>query len=379
MINYEAEVEREARKFLIKQEELVVEAVTEDADFDRNDLEKLDTAFHEDIVDRAYTIQDAAFVIENCTNEADDFGGRSDFRDKITQIAAYSFGNDVWFECERIYKEIKEDVDDYVNRCRIADPCTGEQVALSGVFYAHEVRGRSKKDVSTAIKPAVGRQIVSCDEGKIIAVIDAEERFRGVVIEIEDGTRTPVIQEGYQQSHADYVPRNLIELAGVVLRKGEEFEPADVEDLVRTLRAQEALAELDEVLPVLEPGSCEEGQLLKRWLKMNADVGMRGGYPLGEAYIDMRCGVGYGMPDQFAYVRLDNEAGKQLPHLHGQPRPYIEAYYDRIFACKPAADPKDAVLEKVLHLIDEGAPGETFAELGDEVREALGRAPGPRP
>lgn len=79
------------------------------------------------------------------------------------------------------------------------------------------------------------------------------------------------------------------------------------------------------------PGTQEEKSLIERWLRMSSDVGMRGGNPLGESYIDMRCGTGYSQPDQLRYVNFDHEMANMYPHLRGMYRRHVEEYYNKTF------------------------------------------------
>jgi hypothetical protein len=65
-------------------------------------------------------------------------------------------------------------------------------------------------------------------------------------------------------------------------------------------------------------------------------VGERGGYPLGGSYIDARCGVGFGMPEQYEYISTDKKVAKQLPHLAGKYRKDVQKYYQDTFGQIPA-------------------------------------------
>jgi hypothetical protein len=93
-------------------------------------------------------------------------------------------------------------------------------------------------------------------------------------------------------------------------------------------RAKSILNSLtDEKIEQVEPGTEREKEILSEWLRLNRNVGMRGGYPLGGSYIDGRCGVGFGMPEQYIYVKTDRVVGKQLPHLAGKYRDDVEKYF----------------------------------------------------
>ena len=104
-MDYSNEIEREAVNFLLNHEEMIVEALKENKDFDRNDIDDLDTAFHENIVDKAYTTKDAAYVIDNCRNPETDSGlweGQEPI-ESLQSMAAWSFANDVWVELMELY------------------------------------------------------------------------------------------------------------------------------------------------------------------------------------------------------------------------------------------------------------------------------------
>ena len=83
----------------------------------------------------------------------------------------------------------------------------------------------------------------------------------------------------------------------------------------------------EEEIEQVEPGTEREKEILSEWLRLNRNVGMRGNYPLGRSYIDGRCGVGFGMPDQYEYVKTDRVVGKQLPHLAGKYSNDVKKYF----------------------------------------------------
>jgi hypothetical protein len=55
---------------------------------------------------------------------------------------------------------------------------------------------------------------------------------------------------------------------------------------------------------------------IERYLTMAKTVS-RGGYPVGGSYIDSRCGVGFGMPDEYDYVEYDHEIARAIPAIRG--------------------------------------------------------------
>ena len=109
-MDYDTEVDNEARDFLLDHEEMVIQALKDDADWDYNDIDNLDSLWHETIVDRGYTLEDAAYILDNCENEETDSGiwDGQDAQGMMSARAAYSYSNDVWFRCEEMYNGIKE-------------------------------------------------------------------------------------------------------------------------------------------------------------------------------------------------------------------------------------------------------------------------------
>ena len=100
--------------------------------------------------------------------------------------------------------------------------------------------------------------------------------------------------------------------------------------------AKSTLSEaVEEIIQQAEPGSQEEKEILSEWIRLSKNVGERGGYPLGRSYIDARCGVGFGTPDQYEYVLTDKRVAKQVPHLAGKYRDDVMKYYQDTFGEVP--------------------------------------------
>jgi len=113
LVNYQADVKKEAKSFLQNHEDDVKQAIKDGEDWSYN-LDFMDSSFHSEIVDQSYSLEDAAFIVENSDNTEEDSGlweGQQP-RDAIVTQAAYSFGNDVYTECERIYDEMKQEFED---------------------------------------------------------------------------------------------------------------------------------------------------------------------------------------------------------------------------------------------------------------------------
>lgn len=238
MVDYEKDVEDEAKGFLADYEDMIKQAIKEGKDFDRNDIDDLDTAFHENITDRAYSPEDAVFILEHCENEETDSGlwEGSDWRDELSARASYSFSNDVWFKCEEIYKQIKEE------------------------YESH------------------------------LATPDTEE---------------------------EELPE-------------EELPEEEQNKLLDRLFEEHTSTKLEPV----EKGSQEEKELIERWLRLNENAGLWGGYPVGSSYIDARCGSGHGMPDVKDYVDFDRELAQRCPHLADKRKEAVKEYYEKTFCVK---------------------------------------------
>ncbi len=118
----------------------------------------------------------------------------------------------------------------------------------------------------------------------------------------------------------------------------DEFDPelGNFDERMKNLAESILSLAVKENIEQVKPGSEEEKEILSEWLRLNSEVGMRGGYPLGHSYIDARCGVGFGMPDQYEYVATDCKVAKQLPHLAGKYRKDIEEYFEKTFEKIPA-------------------------------------------
>lgn len=118
-MDYEKDVLKEAVDFLVEFEDAIKGALIDDTDFDNIDLYgDMRDALHTSVIDRGYTPGDAVYILENCENEEDDSGiweGLKDWREQLSARAAYSYGNDVWFKAEELYKELKDNYKDKEN------------------------------------------------------------------------------------------------------------------------------------------------------------------------------------------------------------------------------------------------------------------------
>ena len=231
MVDYEEEVLKDSVNFLIEHEEMIVKALTDGADFDYNEIENLDEEWHTNIVDRSYTSEDAAFVLDNCKEEETDYGlwEGKDAKDVLQCQAAYSYGNDCWWKTNELYNEMKERFESLID-----DP-------------SHD-KDRNDMDVRTA---------------------EAQQAFD-------------------------------------VFRDEQSID-----------------------LSPVEKGSEMEKYLVGEWLHLaEAAGGFWSGYPIGSAYIDSRCGVGFGMPKVYDFVQFDHEFVKQVPWLNGKRRDEVRARRD---------------------------------------------------
>ncbi len=112
------EVLNDSVDFLKYQEDELelLEAIIEDKEWDYNEIDSLDEYWHSEIVDRAYTLSDAAVVIENCENEETDSGlwETQQPEDAIKTKAAYSYGMDCWFKTEEIFTYMKDEYQELI-------------------------------------------------------------------------------------------------------------------------------------------------------------------------------------------------------------------------------------------------------------------------
>jgi hypothetical protein len=255
------DVRDDAARFIIKHEEIFKQALLDgkseahDIDYDHNG------EFHEDVVDRAYTLQDAAFIVENCDELEEDRGLWEGLEpiEAVKAQAAWSYGNDVHAEVKRLYEELFEKFED------IRDDLDDRHSELQAIQDDHAGSG---------------------PDGTLTLEEDTELQSLGAALD---------------------------ELA------------AD--------SAWQWLVNRGKLEPCV-PGSDDEAFVLRTWLRLNEQAGLRGGYPLGGSYIDARCGVGYGMPDQKDYVDFDDMAGKRVPHLYGANREQVEAYVKKTWPPK---------------------------------------------
>lgn len=230
-MNYDKDVEDDARDLLLEMEEQLKEAIKESKDWDYNDIDDLDELFHSSIVDRAYTPSDAGYIIENCTNEETDTGlwEGQDLVSQLSAMAAYSYGNDVWSKCTELYDELKEN-------------------------YEYELSNlEDKKEID---------------------------------FEIE-------------------APDLAANISWQIFKDSIEVEP-------------------------YKKGSSEEKYIIERWLELNKNAGLWGGYPVGGSYIDSRCGTGHGMPEVKNFVDLDHELVKRCPHLSRMDKADVEEYISKL-------------------------------------------------
>ena len=116
-MDYNKDVEEDAFDFLSDIEADIKAAIINGEEdisairCDENGYGYIRDAFHEAVVDRAYSIEDAAYVIANCEEEETDTGlwEGCDMYDAMQRCAAFSYGNDVWVEVERVYDQFVEE------------------------------------------------------------------------------------------------------------------------------------------------------------------------------------------------------------------------------------------------------------------------------
>jgi hypothetical protein len=65
--------------------------------------------------------------------------------------------------------------------------------------------------------------------------------------------------------------------------------------------------------------------MIERYLTM-ANTVSRGGYPVGGSYIDSRCGIGFGMPNEYDYVEYDHKIARAIPAIRGMYKEDVKKY-----------------------------------------------------
>jgi hypothetical protein len=347
-ISYDSIVEEAARDFINEQEEMLVEAVAEETDFDR--IRDLDRAFNETVRDTAYSTADAAFIIRNSDNVETDRGltEGQDHDEAQSTIAAFTFGNDVWEATKKMFEELTEAAEDAVSDVTIEDD----------------------KDIEIRNGIPV-REILKRDDGALsilVAFDDVEEMNFEHVIVASQSTETVVTKENIDSlENISEATKSLIKVIF------DEDGTPTYRDLEQALRAVVATAELkklvtSEALPLIEPGSQEERTELLEWLRAGRKS-ERGGYPLGGAYIDARCGTMWGTPEH-AYVVSDGELRKRLPHLSGKYKNEIKAYWDKTFG-GPTPTNAEEMLLKVREMIRDGSDNFEFREIAGMIDAVL--------
>ena len=230
ILDYEREVEKDAKEFLSEYADEVIELL-------KDSEEELSDELYDNLnehLDRSYTPEDAIFVLENSENEETDSGlweGVNDWREELNIRAAYTYINDVRSEIDDIYKQMYEEF-----------KSASEDLNAEDEKYDEKLESLAKSTLSEAV---------------------------------------------------------------------------------------------EEIIKQAEPGSQEEKEILSEWIRLSKNVGERGGYPLGRSYIDARCGVGFGTPDQYEYVLTDKRVAKQVPHLAGKYRDDVMKYYQDTFGEVP--------------------------------------------
>lgn len=236
-MDYYTEIRKEAVDFIEEVMDDVRSALENEEDYLIDG--SVDDRFWECVIDRSYSLTDAAYVVENSNNVEEDSGlweGKEP-RDAIETQAAFTFGNDVREDVEEIYSEMKSEYDDkYMDVCNeLTEAHTDEE------DYDPETDARD------------------------IAFKHVEEWF-----------------------YDEYDPEVIV-----------------VEDKNERIR------------------------MIEEYLAFKKRVS-RGGYPCGGSYIDARCGVGFGMENEYDYVELDHEIARAIPDIRGKYTNDVEAYLNAL-------------------------------------------------
>ena len=155
-LDYEREVEKEAKEFLSEHEDEIVELLTDSA---KELSEELYESLNEDL-DRSYTPEDATFVLENSENEETDSGlweGVSDWREELNIRAAYTYINDVRSEIDYIYKQMYEDFES-----------ASADLNFDDEDYVEKLESLAKSILSEAVKEPIKQVEPGSEEEKEI-------------------------------------------------------------------------------------------------------------------------------------------------------------------------------------------------------------------
>lgn len=125
-MDYKTEVEKEAYDFLLEIEADIKAAIIAEVDdvseivCDESGYGEIRDAFFESVTDRAYSIEDAAYVIANCEEQETDTGlwDGQEMHEAMQACAAFSYANDVWAELEEVYERL---YDEFVPSWKVID------------------------------------------------------------------------------------------------------------------------------------------------------------------------------------------------------------------------------------------------------------------
>ena len=115
---YTQRVYEEARDLILDNKDTFKQPMINNKSFSLDEIDSLDRLFHETVVDRDYNLKEALFIIINTENEETDEGlwEGLDWRETVSTIAAYSYGNDVWLNAEKLYNICKTRYEDLLDK-----------------------------------------------------------------------------------------------------------------------------------------------------------------------------------------------------------------------------------------------------------------------
>jgi hypothetical protein len=333
------------------------------------DIERVDSRWHESVVDTAVSLSDAAEIFSSAEDVESDKGlwEGQDVEDAFTTAASFTFSGEARGVAEQIYSDLRDRLLDRINEA-------GE-FSESGTPLENETR----KDGTEA------NLIISLEDGtKVFEINDGAFDLTAVEVHLgERVVRFPAddIREGRLDAADGFHPAVKAALDSFKeTEEAEEAVKAAKAAVARAhLKAELAAATSDLLLPDTTPvaqGSNEEERLLLLWLQKGRGR-TRGGYPLGHSYIDARCGNGLGMPEELDYVRLDHEVSARCPHLSGKYRPEIVKYFDEVHMGRRFSGVQSAqdIAEMLAKLGDEQAHPEVFLALASRAKSILAPKP----
>jgi len=102
--DYDDEIKKEAIDFLTEHEEEIIDALINNKDFDKNEIDCLDT--FDESIDPSFSTEDALVILSESDSEGEDYGER-DPEKALVYKATSAYQDDVWTKARDFYNEMK--------------------------------------------------------------------------------------------------------------------------------------------------------------------------------------------------------------------------------------------------------------------------------